>query len=91
MAAATMTQTTTTRKPSTAFYAILDETNGALTKVNGTMYFVGEDATITEITPAHINFLVVLGAMQMSDAQRIDDLMAGGPAAIACSRTMQVA
>jgi hypothetical protein len=88
---ATVAEITTARKPSTAFYAILDETNGALTKVNGTMYFVGEDATITEITPAHINFLVVLGEMLLSDGQRIADLMAGGYAGVACSRAMQVA
>jgi hypothetical protein len=86
MATQTVAEITTSRKSPTAFYAILDEANGALTKVGGVLYFIAEDGTIIEITPAHINFLVVLGEMLMSDGQRIADLMAGGYAGVACSR-----
>jgi hypothetical protein len=74
-----------------SFYAHLDDQAGALTRVNGIIYFVAEAGDIIEITPAHVNFLVTLGEMTLSDAQRIEDLMAGGYAAIACSRTEGVA
>jgi hypothetical protein len=81
-----MTTVAETRTVSKAFYAHLDDQASALTKVNGIIYFVGEDATIVEITPAHGNFLVTLGEMTMADAQRVADLMDGGYAAVACSR-----
>jgi len=87
----TVTETTATRKPAKAFYAHLDETAGALTKVNGTLYFVADDDTVTEIQRAHINFLCVLGEMTLSDSQHCADVVAGGAAQIACQRTMQAA
>lgn len=74
------------------YFAILDETSGALTMVNGTLYFVPEDESdIVEITPEHVNFLVTLGQMDLADAQRIQDLLNGGAVAIACSRLQEVA
>jgi hypothetical protein len=85
---ATVLETTTTRKPAQAFYAHLYEQAGALTQVNGVLTFVGDDGVITDVEPSMVNFLVVLGAMQMTDAQRIADLMSGGYAAVACSREM---
>lgn len=84
-AMATVLETTTTRKAPKAFYANLFDQEGALTKVGGTLYFVTE-ADITEVEPGDCNFLVVLGEMTLSDGQRIQDLMQGGFAAIACSR-----
>jgi hypothetical protein len=86
----TVAHQATAHKTPQAYYAHLDETPGALTNVHGTLYFVS-DHDVTEITPAHINFLVVLGNMPMADAQRIDDRMAGGPAGVACSRAQGVA
>ena len=75
-----------TRPAAKAFYAHLDNEAGALTKVGGTLYFVTDD-DIMEVEPSMINFLTVLGAMELADAQRIEDVMHGGYAAIACSRT----
>jgi len=69
-----------------AYYAHLDDQAGALVRVNGIIYFVAEDGDITEITPAHVNFLVTLGEMTMADGQRIADLMRGGYAGVACGR-----
>jgi hypothetical protein len=74
------------RKPATAFYAHLFMDSGALVKVGGTLYFVGDDSTIVEVEPGMVNFLTVLGEMTLADAQRIEDLLACGPAAVACSR-----
>jgi hypothetical protein len=70
-----------------AYYAILDDTSGALTMVQGTLYFVPEDSSdIVEITPEHVNFLVTLGQMTLADGQRIEDLMAGGAVSVCLSR-----
>jgi hypothetical protein len=86
---ATVADSTTSRKPK-AFYSVLFDESGALTKVGGMLYFISEAGAITEVEPSMVNFLVVLGEMQMSDAQRLDDLMHGDCAAIACSRQMEV-
>jgi hypothetical protein len=69
-----------------AFYAHLFMDSGALVKVQGTLYFVGDDSTIVEVEPGMVNFLTVLGEMTLADAQRIEDLMTGGSAAVACGR-----
>jgi hypothetical protein len=86
----TMQTVPETRTPAKAFYAHLYDKAGALTKVNGTLYFVTDD-DIVEVEPSMLNFLTVLGAMELSDAQRIEDLMHGGSAAIACRRAQEVA
>jgi len=88
---ASVTATQTPSKSAKAYYAILDETNGALTKVHGTLYFVADDDSVTEVQPTMINFLVTLGEMTLSDAQHCADVVAGGPAAICTARTMQAA
>jgi hypothetical protein len=86
----TVAATPAPRKPAKVFYAHLDDQPGALTRVQGIIYFVADAGEIIEITPAHITFLVVLGEMQLADAQRIEDLMHGGAAGVACSRAMEV-
>jgi hypothetical protein len=88
----TVTESPATRKPVTAFYAHLFDQPGALTKVGGSLYFITEaDDSIVDVEPSMINFLCVLGQMQLADAARIDDLMHGGYAGRACSRPMEVA
>jgi hypothetical protein len=82
---ATVLETAAARKPR-AFYAHLFDESGALTKVNGTLFFVGDDGAVVEVEPSMVNFLTVLGEMTLADAQRIDDLMNGGPAGVACGR-----
>ena len=79
-------ETTTTSKPSRAYFAHYFDEPGALTKVAGTLYFVTDAGEVTEVALDTLNFLTVLGAMQMADAQRIEDLMNGGYAGVACSR-----
>jgi hypothetical protein len=70
-----------------AFYAILDETHGVLTKVHGTMYFMASDSgDITEIEPAHCAFLMPLGEVGIAECQALQDRFHGGFAAIACGR-----
>ena len=86
---AMMTETTTPRKAPRAYYAHLYDVSGALTKVNGVLYFVTDD-DIVELEPAAINFLTVLGEMTLSNAQRIADLMSGGAAGVCTSRRMEV-
>jgi hypothetical protein len=86
----TVAEITAARKVSKAFYAHLYEQEGAITKVNGIIYFVADDGDIVEVEPSMVNFLTVLGEMQTADAQRIDDLMHGGYAAVACNQEMGV-
>jgi hypothetical protein len=79
---ATVLETPTPRK---AYFAHYYDEAGAVTKVAGSLYFVTE-TEVTEVEMDTLTFLVVLGQMQMADAQRIEDLLNGGPAAIACGR-----
>jgi hypothetical protein len=89
---ATLANSTASRKPAKAFYAILDETHGALTKLDGTIYFFDAVAgTITEIEPEHTPFLTVLGEIGLADTQKIMDEIHGGAAWIATHRAMEVA
>ena len=76
-------------KPLKAFYAHMFMDAGILTRVQGTLIFVrDEDCAIIEVEPGMVNFLTVLGETTLADAQHLEDLMNGGPAAIACSREM---
>jgi hypothetical protein len=88
----TIANPTTSRKPAQAFYAHLYDQAGALTKVNGTIYFLSsETGDITEIEPEHCTFLTVLGEIGLADTQQIMDQLHGGAARIACSRLQEVA
>jgi hypothetical protein len=90
--AASVLETTATRKPSKAYYAILDTTHGVLTKVDGTIYFMATDSgDITEIEPEHCPFLMPLGECGLADTQQLMDRLHGGYAAVACSRLQEVA
>jgi hypothetical protein len=86
----TVAHTTQTSKPSKAYFAHYFDEAGALTKVGASLYFVTDSGEVTEVEPETLNFLTVLGQMQLADAQRIEDVMNGGAAAIACSRQMEV-
>lgn len=79
-------ETTTARKPVTAFYAHLYDEAGALTKLDDTLYFVADDGTVREVEPDMLNFVCVLGEMQMAETQHLHDLVRGGAAKIACTR-----
>jgi hypothetical protein len=81
----------TTTKVNRPFYAILDDTHGVLTKVDGTMYFMSDAGDITEIEPAHCAFLMPLGEVGLADCQQVMDRLHGGYAQIACARNQEVA
>jgi hypothetical protein len=75
-----------------AFYAILDDTHGVLTKVHGTMYFMASDSgDITEIEPEHCPFLMPLGEVGLAECQALQDRLHGGAAWIATHRLQEVA
>jgi hypothetical protein len=81
---ATVTETPTPRK---AFYAVLFEDNGKLTKLGDALMFFSDAGAITTIEPDMCNYLTVLGEVTTSEVQAMWDRVAGGCAAIACSRT----
>jgi hypothetical protein len=68
------------------FYAHLFDTAGALVKVNGILTFVGDDGSVLDVEPSMVNWLTVLGQMDLADAQHYADLLAGGVPWIACRR-----
>ena len=89
---ATVSNPTTSRKHSKAFYAHLDDQAGALAKVDGQILFMAsETGNITAIEPEHCTFLTVLGEIGLADTQKIMDQLHGGYPAICTSRKMEVA
>ena len=89
---ATVATSPADRKPAKAFYAHLYDEAGALTKVDGTIYFMAtETGAITAIEPEHCTFLTVLGEIGLADTQQLMDHIRGGAAQIACSRRQEAA
>jgi len=74
-----------------AFYCVLFDQNGMLSKLDGTIYFFGDDGSIVEYEPDMANYCTVLGEAAIADTQAIMDKIRGGAAAIACSRLQEVA
>src|SRR6266480_3250749 len=62
-----MTETTATRKPSKEYFTYYYEEAVALTKVGGSLYFVSEAGEMTEVEPDTLNFLTVLGQIQLAN------------------------
>jgi hypothetical protein len=90
-AMATLTETTATRKAPRAYYSVLYESHGVLTKLDdGIIRFFGDDGEIVGIEPEHTPFLTVLGEIGLTDTQAIMDQIRGGFAKIACSREQGV-
>jgi hypothetical protein len=83
---ATVPETTAARKPSTVYYAHYGDEPGAILKVGDGIYFVADAGEVTELSLADMNFVSVLGLMQLADGQRIADLMAGGAVGVCLSR-----
>jgi hypothetical protein len=80
-----------TSVPPKAYYAHYYDEAGAIVKQAGCLYFVSDAGEVLEVEPETLTFLVVLGQMQLADAQHIADLMNGGPAGVTCSRAQEVA
>lgn len=87
---ATVAETPTTHKSTKAFYAHYFDEAGAITKVGGTLYFVSETGEVLEVDLGTLNFLTVLGAMALAEAQRLDDLIHGGAVGVCLSRGQEV-
>ena len=74
-----------------AFYAHLYEQSGVLTKVQGTIFFFGDDGAIVEYEPEMATFCTVLGECAVADTQKIMDRIHGGAAWICTHRAQEVA
>jgi hypothetical protein len=90
MAAATVANPTTTRKPLKAFRATLRDEAGTLAKVEGEILFFSDAGEIIEVEPEDCVWLCVLGEVGISDTQALTDRLHGGYAAIACFRSQEV-
>lgn len=73
-----------------AFYCILFDQHGVLSKLDGTIYFFGDDGAIIDYEPEMANFCTVLGEVGISDTQRIMDQLHGNYARICTTRQMEV-
>ena len=77
----------TTRKPAKAFYAHFDGEAGYLTKYDGDLLFLAHGSTTPHvIEPADVCNLDVLGEVGTAVAAFVASQLAGGYAAVACSR-----
>jgi hypothetical protein len=73
-----------------AFYCVLFDQHGILGKVDGSIYFFGDDGEIITYEPEMANFCTVLARTDIADTQKIMDQLHGGAAAICTSRQMEV-
>ena len=71
-----------------AFYAILNDAEGTLTKA-GAIYFIAADGSGLQVVISYAG-LTVLGEVGLADTQKLMDELHHGFAAIACSRQMEV-
>jgi hypothetical protein len=86
----TVPQTATDRKPPKAFYALLHDVEGTLSKLDDTVYFLASArGTLTPVTS--YDGLTVLGEIGLADTQRLMDTLHGNLARIATRRQQEVA
>jgi hypothetical protein len=83
---ATVTQTLTTSNLVARYTHLRGVAGIAFRTQDRRCFFVSEAAEMTELTNADLPALDLLGAVDLADAQYMEDLAAGGYAAIACSR-----
>jgi hypothetical protein len=83
---ATVTQPTIKAKHATVY-----DVPARLAKVNQALYVIYDNGRIEDFEVEMAPFTVVLGDVAISELQAMWDRVAGGPAAIACSRQMEVA
>lgn len=82
---ATVPQPPTPGKPS-AYRALLYDEPGTLGKINGKIYFFGDDGRIIDFEVDMAPFTCVLGAVSIAETQAIVDRMNGGAVGICLSR-----
>jgi hypothetical protein len=86
---AKVAETTTTNK---VFYAHLHDQSGVLGKLGPEIIFLADDTLeLTVIEPDMVNFLVVLGQLDLCDSQAAYDKLRGGYAKVCCTRLQGVA
>lgn len=86
---ATLTQHTTVNK---SFYAHLYDQSGVLGKVGDRILFLADDnLELSVIEPSDVNFLVVLGQVDICDSQAVQDKLRGGASRICTTRAQEVA
>ena len=83
MATATLPQPTIKAK-----YATVCDEPARIAKVNDILYVIYDDGRIVDFDITMALFTVVLGDVQTAELQAMWDRIAGGPAAIACTRPM---
>jgi hypothetical protein len=74
-------------KAGKTFYATLYDESGLMGKVKSVIYFLRySDGEVIEFEPTMSPWVCILGEAGIADSQQIADRVAGGYAALACSR-----
>lgn len=73
-----------------AKYATVYDEPARIAKVNQALYVIYDDGRIEDFAMEMAPFVVVLGDCSTAETQAMSDHIAGGPAAIACQRRMEV-
>ena len=85
---ATVAQTPNVSK---AFYCTLyDDQHGVLGKVDGQLYFFGDDGQVLDYEPEMAPWTCILGEVALTETARLLDTLHGGAAWIATHRQMEV-
>jgi hypothetical protein len=82
---------TIAQTPIKAKYATVYDEAARIAKVNGALYVIYEDGRIVDFDIEMAPFTVVLGDCLIAETAAMWDRIAGGAAAIACSRLQEVA
>jgi hypothetical protein len=86
----TVPETIPSRNPK-AFYATFHGLSGVLTKpADRVLFLEHESGAVVTVTESDYPHLVVLGEVAPAMVQYVADMTAGGAAAVACSRRMEV-
>jgi hypothetical protein len=83
--------TVTRRNHTVTHYAYLGDVYGTAELLNGSGYLFREDGQRKAVLVSYKDpELLLLGLVDMADAQHEVDVIVGGPAHIACDRAMEV-
>jgi hypothetical protein len=82
---------TVTQPTIKAKYATVYDAPARIAKVNGALYVIYDDGRIEDFEVEMAPFTTILGDVTTAETQAMWDRIAGGPAAIACSRGQEVA
>jgi hypothetical protein len=74
-----------------AFHATLGNQPGVAFATAGRYFFASDAGTLTPLTNAHVNQLVILGDVAQTEEAYLDDLLRGGAVGMVCTPSWRAA